>query len=94
MGILLLLANDISENPGPALENRNLSILHLNVRSIRYRIDDICDYLEDCDIACFSETHLDCSICTSEIMIENYNEPYRKDRNNRGGGSLFMSNQV
>ena len=68
--------------------NNYLTILHLNVRSIRNKLDDICNYLEDCDIACFSETHLDYSISSGDIWIDNYHEPYRKDRNNRGGGLL------
>ena len=58
LGILILLCNDIAENPGPETDhavNNNLTILHLNVRSIRNKLDDICNYLEDCDTACFSE---------------------------------------
>ena len=57
LGILILLCNDIAENPGLVTGhavNNYLTILHLNVRSIRNKLDDICNYLEDCDIACFS----------------------------------------
>ena len=65
LGVLILLCNGIAENPGSVTGhavNNYLTILHLNVRSIRYKLDAICNYLEDCDIACFPETHLDYSV--------------------------------
>ena len=64
--------------------------MHLNIRSIRHKLDLITDYLTDMKILCFSETHLDINVPTESLLLSNtYYEPYRKDRNNFGGG-LFM----
>ena len=58
--MLVLLAYDIDQNQGPNnLRHTELSILHLNIRSIRKKIDYIKDNLLDFHILCFSETHLD-----------------------------------
>ena len=46
MFLLLLEAGDIESNPGPVNEH-SLSILHLNIRSIRNKISYIQDYLSD-----------------------------------------------
>ena len=86
---IILLANDIAENPGP--ENDEVSgftIFHLNVRSIRNKLSDVEHYIDECDIACFTETHLDASINTDDILIEGFDIPFRKDRTNHGGGVL------
>ena len=54
--MLLLQAGDIETNSGP--ENRyDLSIVHLNIRSIRNKIEYITDNLLDFNILCFTETH-------------------------------------
>ena len=45
-------------------------------------------YIDECDIACFTETHLDASINTDDILIESFDIPFRKDRTNNGGGVL------
>ena len=57
--MLLLEAFDIEQNPGPNNFTAALSILHLNMRSIRNKLDYIKDTFLDFDILCFSETHLD-----------------------------------
>ena len=55
---LLLQAGDVETNPDP--ENvHELSILKLNIRSIRNKLDFILDNFSDFNILCFSETHLD-----------------------------------
>ena len=55
---LLFLAFGIEQNPGPSHTLANLSILHLNVRSIRNKTDFIEDNFLDFNILCFSESHL------------------------------------
>ena len=90
--LLLLEAGDIESNPGPVNEH-SLSILHLNIRSIRNKISYIQDYLSDFKIVCFSETHLDQNISSELLSITNYfSVPYRKDRNMHGGGLLLYIN--
>ena len=88
----LLEAGDIESNPGSVNEH-SLSILHLNIRSIRNKISYIQDYLSDFNIVCFSETHLDQNISSELLSITNYfSATYRKDRNMHGGGLLLYIN--
>ena len=56
--MVLLQAGDVETNPGP--ENLyDLSVLHLNTRSIKNKIDYITDNFLDFNILCFTETRLD-----------------------------------
>ena len=86
--MLMLLAYDIEQNPGPSNPRQaELSILHLNIRSIRNKIDYIKDNLLDFHSLCFSETHLDQQIMNDSLFLsDSFDEPYRKDRTNHGGG--------
>lgn len=61
--------------------------MHLNVRSLLNKIDEIRLLFKSnkAHIISFSETWLDCSISDSEIEIQNYTI-IRKDRNRKGGG--------
>ena len=52
MCILLPETGDTERNPGPGMDN-TVSILHLNVRSIRNKIKYIQDNFTDLDILCF-----------------------------------------
>ena len=90
--LLLLEAGDVESNPGPNPEN-TLSVLHLNIRSIRNKIDFLIDNFTDFEVACFSETHLDMTISSEALSISNsFSNPYRKDRNMHGGGLLMYIN--
>ena len=90
--MLLLQAGDIETNPGP--ENiHDLSIVHLNIKSIRNKTEYITDNLLDFNILCFTETHLDANVSTEMLFLSNaYSTPYRKDRTNHGGGILAYLN--
>lgn len=91
--MLLFEAFDIEQNPGPVNIHHDLSILHLNIRSIRNKIDYIKDHFLDFDILCFSETHLDMQISNESLFLSDiYNEPFRKDRNSHGGGVMVYLN--
>ena len=90
--IILLQAGDIETNPGPVI-NHDISLLHLNIRSIRNKIDYIIDTFSDFQILCFTETHLDANVTTDMLSFSNsYSIPYRKDRTNHGGGILVYLN--
>ena len=52
MFLFLLEAGDIESIPGP-VNKHSLSILYLNIRSIRNKISYIQDYLSDFNIVCF-----------------------------------------
>lgn len=56
--LVLILSGDIETNPGPSYESV-VELIHLNVRSIRNKIDSLNTIVSDFDIACFTETHLD-----------------------------------
>ena len=66
--LLVILSGDVSENPGPGNSEASsqlpnaLSILHLNIRSIRYKLDYINENFIDFNVLCFTETHLDINV--------------------------------
>ena len=94
--IILLICMDIQENPGPeSHEVYSLDIIHLNTRIIRNKIDYLSNLVESCQIACFSETHLDTDIDSNDLKFDGFDKPIRKDRNRNGGGIMvFMSSQL
>ena len=88
------MSGDVSENPGPDLESIStvsgntcsLSILHLNIRSIRNKINYIEENFNDFDILCFTETHL---VSNDDIYIEGFHlAPYRK------GGDIRLKGDI
>ena len=68
MFLLLLQTGDIETNPGPE-NGYELSILHLNIRSIRNKLDFILDNFSEFNILCFSETHLDNNVPTEMLFF-------------------------
>ncbi|PJE78524.1 hypothetical protein CI610_02532 [invertebrate metagenome] len=93
--IILLIAGDIHPNPGPNSESSVssvLSLLHLNIRSLRNKVKYLSSLIDDIDIACITVTHLDNSIPNSAIQIDGFSEPFRKYRNMFGRGvALYVS---
>ena len=69
-----------------------MTIFHLNIRSIRNKLDSIL-YLLDHDIVCFTETHLDDSINDDVLALPGYDVIIRKDRAGLGivlGGGIIL----
>ena len=90
--MVLLQAGDIELNPGPETLH-DLSLLHLNIRSIRNKVEYIVDNFLDFQILCFTETHLDANVSTDILSLSStFSTPYRKDRTNHGGGILAYLN--
>ena len=85
---------DVHPNPGPSTsETHTLDIFHLNTRSVRNKLDHLSDIVDSYHILCFSETHLDNSVDSSNLLIEGFDEPIRKDRTQHGGGVMvYFSN--
>ena len=90
----LMLCGDIHPCPGPGagslytnFKKRGMHFIHLNVRSLLPKIDQICLIAKETNPACLiiSETWLDNSVFDSEITIPNY-VVCRNDRNRHGGG--------
>jgi hypothetical protein len=87
--MLILLSNDGELNPGPTKEGE-FSVFHLNTRIMRHKLDYIESICNEADIICLTETHLDKNITNDGNSIEGYcNDPFRKDRNNSGGGVIL-----
>ena len=85
---------DVHPNPGPSTsETHTLDIFHLNTRSVRNKLDHLSDMVDSYHILCFSETHLDNSVDSSNLLIEGFDESIRKDRTQHGGGvMIYLSN--
>ncbi|MCN4145105.1 MAG: endonuclease/exonuclease/phosphatase family protein, partial [Thiohalomonas sp.] len=92
----MLEAGDVESNPGPRRLTHDLSILHLNIRSIRNKLDYIKDNYLDFDILTFSETHLEANVLSESLVLsDNFSEPYRRDRNSHGGGvAIYLSKEL
>jgi len=95
--IVLLLSGDVSINPGPTstddshlnhcFQKKGLHLLHLNVRSLLNKVDEVHALTESSNAAvlCVSETWLDSTISDAEVNIPGY-VLERKDRRRDGGG--------
>ena len=97
---LVLLAGDVSRNPGPTnisqdsqnfsdigfLSNRGLNIAHLNVRSVINKVDSLRLLLQSnpFDVLTISETWLTANISDAELIVQGYSF-IRNDRKNKLG---------
>ncbi|KAH3890067.1 hypothetical protein DPMN_014136 [Dreissena polymorpha] len=74
----------------------NLSFLQYNVQSIRNKIEILTAELSNFDILSFSETWLNNSIETDELLIPSYQCPERKDRihDSHGGVMLYVKDCI
>ena len=95
--LLVLLSGDVAENPGPAQSGSTsdncLSFVHLNIRSIRYKLYYVKNFLLDFNILCFTETHLTQDIESESLLLEGFSCPYRMDKTAHSSGLLtYVSN--
>ena len=67
--LILILSGDVDLTPGPQVSEYCLSILHSNIHSIRNKTDYIMDHFLDFDILCFTESHLDNNVLTTDIKL-------------------------
>jgi hypothetical protein len=75
----------------------NMNIAHVNIRSLRNKVDEIRLLLKICrfDILALTETHLDSSISNQQLEIENYKIPRRDRKGRQGGGCLvYIVNSI
>ena len=74
------------------LDNPNKIIIgHLNINSIRYKFDFLKEIIGDnIDILLISETKIDDSFPVGQFIISRFHTPFRKDRNDKGGGLIFF----
>lgn len=97
--VYLLLCGDIHPCPGPiasrsvdnseykCFEKKGLHFVHLNIRSLLPKLDELRIIARNSRAACIciTETWLDETVFDLEIQLENYSLR-RKDRNRHGGG--------
>ena len=95
---LLLLAGDVHSNPGPHCSD--ISICHANIRSIRnqMKVDHIdCALTDNYNIITLSETWLHQSSDASHLSLNNFQQPFRRDRDNNsgyGGVLAWVANHI
>ena len=71
-----------------------LKVYYTNTRSVKGKLTDI-QSITDTDIICLTETHLDSSIYSGELLDPRIYNIHRKDRNIHGGGVLIaIKNEI
>ncbi len=81
---------------GDYFNTKGLHFVHLNIRSLLPKIDEIRCLLKNCKVGifCLTETWLDSSVTNNEIKVDIYNV-IRKDRNRQGGGvCIFIRSDI
>ena len=68
----------------------HLNIVHLNIQSLYPKRDILEVEMQYYDIVVLTETWLSPNKKTEDIMIPNFDAPYRKDRNDRPGGGVAI----
>ena len=76
--------------------SHNLSFVHYNVQSILSKLEILHAELIDFDVLAFSETWLNASTETDDLLLESYSTPVRKDRigDSHGGLILYIKNGI
>ena len=96
--LLLQTAGDIHLNPGPPcrVQPKELSIIHINARSLRRKLDLLDSEVTDHDVITISETWLSADIKNKEISVNGYHPPVRKDRSDdpHGGVAIYVKNSL
>ena len=88
---LILLANNVSLNPGPAsvpsYKVKGLKCYHLNIHSLRNKMNELCLFCNEYKphVLCLNETWLDENISDEKLRLRDYNI-IRRDRDCLGGG--------
>ena len=73
----------------------NLSLVHLNIRSLLPKLDHLSVELQNYDIVALTETFLDDTISNEKLHIPGFQNPIRRDRNRHGGGvAIYCKNEI
>ena len=105
--LILKLSGDIHPNPGPQSDSllssniatvfpHNFNILHLNIQSILPKMDLLAVELQNYDILVFTGTWLSPQISNDDLLLKNFDHPYRQDRHARVGGvvAIYISSGI
>ena len=83
-------SSSCSDIPGMSVLRDHLNIVHLNIKSLYSKRDILEVEMQYYDIVVLTETWLSPNKKTEDIMIPNFDAPYRKDRNDRPGGGVAI----
>ena len=83
-------SSSCSDIPGMSVLRDNLNIVHLNIQSLYPKRDILEVEMQYYDIVVLTETWFSPNKKTEDIMIPNFDAPYRKDRNDRPGGGVAI----
>ena len=65
----------------------NIIIAHLNINFLQNKFEALRYLIQNkVDVLVISETKIDDSFPLGQFMLDGYSAPFRKDRNNQGGG--------
>ena len=85
------------EDPSLILNNliikniERIIVWHLNINHINNTFETLISLVKDrLDVILFSETKIDSSFPPSQFVIEDYSNPFKRDRDVHGGGYCFM----
>ena len=84
--LLILLAGDIEENPGPPGRRRHCQVLYSNIRGLHGNLKDLAVSSTQYDILLCSETLVSNYRSPKELLIPGFKQPHLLKRNERQRG--------
>ena len=74
----------------------NFSMVHYNVQSLQHKIDILEPELSTFDFVSLSETWLNDSISTEDLLFNDFKAPFRRDRvgDSHGGIIVYVKNDI
>ena len=92
------ISNNLSDSSMVDLSifEQNFSIVHYNIQSLVGKLDQIQIELSHFDVFAQSESWLSENVSTEEILFQNYQRPFRKDRveNSYGGVIIYVKENI
>lgn len=83
-------------NPDEEIIRSKFSIVHYNIQSLSNKLDIIESELKDFDIICLTETWLDRRTTDTDIELNGFKLPYRRDRpgDSHGGICVYVKENI
>ena len=104
--LYILTSGDVHPNPGMdsgasdtftssttsycELLKSGISVMHLNIQSLRPKLDILQVETQPYDIVVLTETWLNPSVSNADLFIRNFQCPFRCDRKGRNGGGVSI----
>ena len=87
------ISNDLSDSSiiDLSIFEQNFSIVHYNIQSLVGKLDQIQIELSHFDVIALSESWLSENVSTEEILFQNYQRPFRKDRVENSYGGIIIN---